>query len=160
MFDLYVFTFHEDGRIYRALSLLSPEEVERHGLPTEAVLGEISALLPTMTPDQFEVNEKFLALLHEIVQKYAPELSTLQGQAKSQGTGYVYIVDQRVKEKENLFPEDIIGQFSVSRGEIKSASYQANERYKVLTDKGPIQLPLLLSEQLLSKISSELAQTA
>ncbi|MBK8431538.1 MAG: hypothetical protein IPL28_09730 [Chloroflexi bacterium] len=50
MLDLYVFTFHDNGRLYRSLSLLSPQEVQTHGLLPEAVLGEINALLPSMTP--------------------------------------------------------------------------------------------------------------
>lgn len=160
MFDLYVFTFHDDGRIYRALSLLSPDDVEKYGLPTEAVLGEISALLPTMTPDQFEVNDAFLSLLHETVRMHAPGLITLQEQAKTQGTGYVYVVDERVaNDGERVSLEDIIGQFAVSRGEIKDDSYLSNPQYSVLTDKGPIQLSSFLSGKLLDKIFSELQIT-
>ncbi len=152
MFDLYVFTFHHDGQIYRSLSLLSPAEVEQYGLPTEAVLGEISALLPTMTPDQFEGNPSFVNLIHETVQVIGPTLPDLQTQAKAQGTGHVYVLDGRASSQERLTPEDILGQFKVRRGEIIGESYIPNPEYKLLTNNGPLQLPLAVEERILEKI--------
>lgn len=152
MFDLYVFTFHHDGQIYRSLSLLSPTEVEQYGLPTEAVLGEISALLPTMTPDQFEANPSFVKLLHETVQVLGPTLPDLQTKAQTQGTGYVYILDGRVPSHEHITPEDVLGQFKVRRGEIIGESYIPNPEYRLLTDSGPLQLPLAIEELMLKKI--------
>lgn len=158
MLDLYVFTFHNEGRVYRALSLLSPEEVHANGLPTEAVLGEISALLPSMTPEQFEPNAAFLALLHELVEQQAPTLTPLQAEAQTLGSGYVAVVDERVQGgAASIASEDIIGRFEVSRGEIKPASYIPNEHYRLLSDKGPIQLPLSLESALQAAVRAKLA---
>lgn len=151
MFDLFVFTFHNDGHIHRALALRSPAEVQEKGLPTEAVLGEINALLPSMTPDQFEANEKFVALLHRLVGQMGAELSGLQLQAKTQGTGHVSLVDLRVGD-EPVLEEDVIGQFAVGRGEIRPDSYQPNPAYRLLTDKGPLQLPPLIEDAILAHV--------
>lgn len=152
MFDLYVFTFHNDGRIYRSLSLLSPEQVHQHGLLPEAVLGEISALLPSMTPEQFEDNPTFVALLHQIVQTHAPQLPDLQALAQAQGTGVVPVVDERTAAGEAITQEDVLGQFEVTRGEIKPASYKPNPAYRILTDKGPLQLPPALEQAVLAAV--------
>lgn len=156
MFDLYVFTFHDDGQIYRSLALLSPEEVQQHGLPTEAVLGEISALLPTMTPDQFEANEAFLNLLHDTIREFGPQLAELQAQAKTQGTGYISFIDGRAQDNTQLAQEDILGQFEVSRGEIKNGSYLPNPHYKLLTDNGPLQLPPLIEARIMEAVHKQL----
>ena len=157
MFDLYVFTFHDDGRIYRSLSLLSPQEVHQNGLVPEAVLGEISAMLPSMTPDQFEPNEAFVALLHEVVQNHAPALPALQAEAKAIGTGFVPLIDGRTAvETEGrtavVTEEDLLGQFEVVRGEIVPNRYKPNPAYRLLTDNGPLQLPAPLEEALLAAV--------
>lgn len=156
MFDLYVFTFHNDGQIHRSLALLSPEKVQQYGLPTEAVLGEISALLPSMTPDQFEANEAFLTLLHKTVRQFGPQLTELQAQAKTQGTGYLPFIDGRAPTNSQIAPEDILGQFEVSRGEIKADSYLPNPHYKLLTDNGPIQLPSLIETHIMEAVHKQL----
>lgn len=153
MLDLYVFTFHDDGRLYRSLSLLSPQEVHTHGLLPEAVLGEISALLPSMTPDQFEPNEAFVALLHEVVQNHAPALPELQAEAKGIGTGFVPLVDGRTAA---VTEEDILGQFEVVRGEIISSRYKPNPTYRLLTDNGPLQLPAPLEKAVLTAVHDKL----
>ena len=157
MFDLYVFTFHNNGQLHRALTVLSPDQVGEHGLPTEAVLGEINALLPSMTPDQFESNEAFLRLLHQVVQEQAPYLPLLQNLAQTQGTGEIAVVDERVSTTE-VENEDILGWFQVSLGEIKPPSYRPNEHYRLLTNRGPIQLPSLLQDKLLNHIHHLLAE--
>jgi hypothetical protein len=159
MFDLYVFTFHNEGQIHRSLSLLSPEEVHQHGLPTEAVLGEISALLPSMTPDQFEANEAFLTLLHTTIKELGPQLPELQAQANAQGTGYLPFLDQRAHKLTQIEQEDIVGQFQISRGEIKPDSYIPNPHYSLLTDNGPIQLPSLIEAHIIKTIHQKLEQT-
>ena len=151
--DLYVFTFHKDKMVYRALSPLTPEEVEAYGLPTEAVLGQISALLPSMTPDQFEENEAFVTQLHEVVQEQGAAVSDLQVEAKGLGTGELLVLDRRAGlVTGQVEPEDIIGRFDVSRGEIRPESYQANDKYRLLTDNGPLQLPEELETVLIARI--------
>lgn len=153
MLNLYVFTFHKDGKIYRALSLLTPEQVEEVGLLTEAVLGDVSALLPSMTPDQFEQNEDFVTQLHEIARKFAPQLPALQAQAKAQATGRVVVVDERATGQAEA-AEDILGSFELVRGELLSERYTPNPHYRLLTDKGPLQLPALLEEALLTRVGT------
>lgn len=151
--DLFVFTFHKDKQLYRALSPLSPEQVADSGLPTEAVLGQIDAVLPSMTPDQFEQNDAFLELLHKTITNVAPQINDLQAQAKTLGTGELHIIDGRAGQVTGeMSQEDIIGTFAVRRGELDESSYKPNEAYRVLTDNGPIQLAPYLEHALLATI--------
>ena len=154
MLELYVFTFHNDGKIFRALSLLTPEQVDKVGLLTEAVLGDVGALLPSMTPDQFEQNEDFVAQLQAVVREFAPQLPDLQTQAKAQATGRVVVVDERAIGQGAEAVEDILGSFEVVRGELLPERYTPNPHYRLLTDRGTLQLPALLEEQLLARVAT------
>ena len=157
--DLYVFTFHKDKQLYRALSPLTPEQVAELGLPTEAVLGQIDAVLPSMTPDQFEQNEAFLALVHQTIQEAAPQFPLWQTEARTRGMGQLHIIDGRAGQVTgDIGQEDILGFFELRRGEIIHDSYQPNPHYKLLTDNGPIQLPTELEHALLHKIEQTIHQ--
>lgn len=157
MLDLYVFTFHKEGKIYRALSLLTPEQAEQVGLVSEAVLGDVGALLPSMTPDQFEQNEDFVNQLQEVVREIAPQLPELQAQATTQATGRVVVVDGRAAGQEEA-AEDILGSFEVVRGELLPERYTPNPHYLLLSDKGVVTLPPLLEEALLAKVHTAVAK--
>lgn len=150
--DLFVFTFRHDQNIYRALSPLSPEEVKDRGLPTEAVLGEINAALPSMTPDQFEQNDAFVDLVHEIIRSNVPFIPSFCAEAASIGRGELLIIDQR-SDIDDMTTEDILGRFDLTGGELDASNYQPNEQYRVLTEKGPIQLDSELEEHLLTYLT-------
>lgn len=153
--DLFVYTFRHDNMLYRALSPLTPAEVKEAGLPTHAVLGQISALLPSMTPDQFEENEVFLALLHDVCRQHGAVLAELQARARAQGTGEVAIIDKRAGQVTgDIGNEDIVGVFDVRRGDIISSTYKPNAAYRLLTDNGPVQLPGELEHYLLEAIKN------
>lgn len=157
--ELFVFTFHHDGQIYRALSPLSPDQVGTYGLPTEAVLGQVDAALPSMTTEQFEQNQAFIDFLHQLIQSYGPTLPVFKEQALSMGSGTLIITDQRTQSSHQTpQKEDMIGQFSLQRGEIIPYSYISNPEYRVLTDNGPIQLVQPLEEILLDTLISRIEQ--
>lgn len=153
--ELFVYTFHHDKMLYRALSPLTPAEVEEFGLPSHAVLGQISALLPSMTPDQFEENEEFVALLQAVCRQHGASIDDLQSAARAQGTGEVALVDTRAGSVTgDVSGNDVLGVFEVRRGDIISESYRPNPDYRLLTDNGPVQLPPGLEEKLLVAIKN------
>ena len=150
--DLFVYTFHHEGNIHRALSILDPAIVGDQGIPTESVLGEINALLPSMTPDQFEENAAFVTLLHQVVQQKAPLIPEYQKQVQVSGIDILPIVDLRAgKVTGEATQEDMIGQFTVRSGRILSESYLPNPAYKLLTDNGPLQLHPVIEIELLNQ---------
>ncbi|MFT7584229.1 MAG: hypothetical protein ACI9EW_000645 [Cellvibrionaceae bacterium] len=152
--DLFVYTFHHEGNVHRALSVLNPATVGDQGIPTESVLGEINALLPSMTPDQFEANDAFLDILHQTVQKEIADIPEYREQARVFGTGVLPIMDLRAgKITGESTDEDMIGQFIIRTGNILPDSYIPNSSYKLLTDNGPIQLHSILEAKLLDKIN-------
>ena len=139
--DLFVYTFHADGNIHRALSVLDPSIVGDRGIPTESVLGEINAHLPSMTPDQFETNDAFINLLHQVVQEQVPAIQEYQEQAGVIATGILSVVDLRAgKITGETSEEDLIGQFTVRTGDILADTYAPNPKYKPLSNNGPIEL--------------------
>ena len=157
--DLFVYTFHHDGNIHRALSVLDPNVVGGQGIPTESVLGEINANLPSMTPDQFETNEAFLNLLNAVVQEKVPQLEEYQEQAGVIATGVLSIIDLRAgKITGETGEEDLIGQFMVRTGAILPDSYTPNPSYKPLTNNGPIELHPSIESVLLERITKLLSE--
>ncbi|MEM9775342.1 MAG: hypothetical protein AAF902_12230 [Chloroflexota bacterium] len=152
--DLFVYTFHADGNIHRALSVLDPNVVGDQGIPTESVLGEINAHLPSMTPDQFETNEAFINLLHEVVKQQVPHVDEYQEQSGVIATGILYIVDLRAgKITGETGEEDLIGQFTVRTGTVLPDSYIPNPSYKPLTNNGPIELHPIIESVLLDRVN-------
>lgn len=150
--DLFVYTFHHEGNIHRALSILDPAIVGDQGIPTESVLGEINAHLPSMTPDQFEENEAFISLLHQVIKEKAPLIPEYQKQVQISGIDILPIVDLRAgKITGEATKEDMVGQFNVRSGRILNDSYMPNPAYKLLTDNGPLQLHPVLEIELLNQ---------
>lgn len=151
--DLFVYTFHHDGNVHRALSVLDPTTVGDKGIPTESVLGEITSSLPSMTPDQFDTNENFLQFLHQLITDRVPNIQEYRQQARMIGTGILPIIDGRAgKFTGEASDEDLIGHFSLRTGNILPNSYIPNPAYKVLTDNGPIQLHAGLEALFLERI--------
>ena len=151
--DLFVYTFHNDGNIHRALSVLDPNTVGDQGIPTESVLGEITSSLPSMTPDQFDTNDAFIQFLHKVITDRVGNIQEYRQQARIIGTGILPIVDGRAgKYTGETTDEDLIGHFSVQSGNILPNSYIPNPAYKVLTDNGPIQLHAGLEALLLDRV--------
>ena len=150
--DLFVYTFHHEGNIHRALSILDPAIVGDKGIPTESVLGEINSPLPSMTPGQFEENAAFVTLLHQIIREKAPLIPEYQKQVQLSGIDILPIVDLRAgKGTGAATEEDMIGQFTIRAGRILNDSYVPNPAYKLLTNNGPLQLHPVLEIELLNQ---------
>lgn len=153
MLDLYVYTINLGGQQMAALSLLTPQEVDRYGLVSEAVLGEVDPRRPDMTIENFTANEDFLTLMHRIVALYAPELPVVQKQAEKLKNGPVYVIDRRTVDTGEKPPfEDVLGWFAIQNGELQLKSYNPNPNYQLLSNAGPVQLDPFLEARLLEAI--------
>jgi hypothetical protein len=129
-----------EGEARAVLSLLPPDFVQQHGLPGEAVLGDVIPDQPEMSADQFTPNEAFLLALHAIVQAYGPELPSVQKQLQAVRNGAVYVVDRRSARAGQRPPfQDVIGWFGVREGILQPESYNANPNYRLMGDAGPPQ---------------------
>lgn len=150
MLELFVYTVKIEGNDLAALALLPPGDVQRYGLPTEAILGDVPVRQKEMTVDGFTPNERFVLYLTNIVEMHAPELDEVRRQAAKVGNGPVYIIDYRnVNEGQKPPFEDVVGWFGARDGEIVADTYNANPNYQLLTNAGPPQLHPTLEAKLM-----------
>ncbi len=138
------------------VTLLSPEQMFSRGLAPEAIVGELSRPLAAgepITPEVFARNRVFVEFLHAVIARRAPSLPGLIAEARRQGEGWVYLIDQRTRTPDGAVPpEDIIGVFEVRGGAIVPGSYKASPRHRILSPDGFFRL----SEDLQAALMEEL----
>ncbi len=140
------------------VTCLPQEQVFAHGLPPEAILGVLLRPLgegEAITPDVFARNRAFVDFLHAVVARRAPGLPGLRAEARRQGDGWVYIIDQRTRTPQGpVPPEDIVGVFAVKGGEVVPGSYQRNPNHRLLSADGFFRLGAELQACLLEELAN------
>jgi hypothetical protein len=146
---LFDINYKTHGYQRKALSFLSPEEVDEIGeLKDEAIIGFTEN--HSLSPEDFVPNSLFTNFMHRVIAVHAPSDKTIQNAAAEQKKGWVYIIDNRALE--HVLPEDIIGAFEVTRGRIVCDSYRPNENYAIFGERGLIQFPPFLTEVLIKEL--------
>lgn len=140
------------------VTCLPSEQVSDRGLAPEAILG---VLLRPLEPDEpiapavFARNRGFVEFMHRVIARRGPTLSGLIAEARRQGDGWVYIIDQRTRNPQgHIPPEDIVGVFAVKNGEIVAGSYQPCPKHQILSADGFFRLEGELQVCLLEEIAS------
>jgi hypothetical protein len=122
------------------VTLVTPEIFGSRGLVPEAIVGVLSRLLEDderITQDVFSRNSVFVEFMHEVIARHAPKDSAFQAEARRQGNGWIYIIDQRTPDPGGTVPsEDIIGGFQIANGKVISESYQRNSKHRIFSSKG------------------------
>jgi hypothetical protein len=145
----------EDKKYIKALSPLSPEQVEQIGsLRGEAIIGFING--PLVSIEHLHSNRVFKDFTQKVIADEAPKDSELQAAASAKREGRLYIIDNRVAEleREVTSSEDILGVFEIKDGQIVPNSYQPNENYLIFGNNGLMQLPASLHEALINALLS------
>lgn len=128
------------------------------GLVSEAIVGVLSRLLEDdeqITPDVFRRNRVFVELMHDVIASHAPKDPTFQAEARRQGNGWIYVIDQRTPDPAGTVPpEDIVGSFQIANGRVISESYQSNSKHLILSSKGFFDLGANLNGALLDEVLS------
>ena len=142
------------------VTCLSHEQVFERGLRGEAILGVLLRPLEAgktqIVPEFFARNSLFVEFLHSLIARLGPQLPGLIAEAKRQGEGWVYLIDQRTPEPANgVPPEDIIGVFEVKSGQIVLGSYRPSPRHLILSANGFLQLEAELQELLLEELMAK-----
>lgn len=151
----HVIKYEENRNRIKALSPLSPEQVEQIGcLRGEAIIGFINAY--PVSIENFYPNRVFKDFIQKVIATEAPKDSELQAAALKQQAGWLYIIDNRVADtdREETDPEDILGVFEIKEGQIVANSYQPNENYLIFGNNGLMQLPGSLHEALIKALLS------
>ena len=134
---------------------LSPERVFARGLPREAVIGVLlRPLAPgeAITPAVFARNRVFVDFMHDVIARRCPQLAGFIAEARRQGQGCVFVIDQRTGTPQAAVPpQDIVGGFQIQNGTVVPDSYLPNPNHMVLSLDGFFQLgpelePCLMEE--------------
>ncbi len=136
---------HEQSSDLHVFSFLSREDTKRlGGLPRQAIVGLVTQTgldSNQFTPETFKPNAAFREFLHETLAQCGLASPRLEAQARRIGDGYVYIIDARTPGPDGkVAPEDIIGSFKATRGQLVSGSYQANADHRIISDRGLFRL--------------------
>lgn len=144
--DRQVFRYRLDfgGGERDVVSLLDYDWVFRHGLPPEAVMAVVrdGADPNSLTPADVHENGPFLRLLSRVIFETIDQCGDIRRQAQDQGSGYLYLLDERTPDPGGRVPpEDIVGAIEVSDGKPVPGSYQHNPRHRLLTPAGWFRMP-------------------
>jgi hypothetical protein len=152
---MYIYTINSENSCQQVLSLLSPDEIANKKLPSETIVGKLaknSSENDKINFDDFIPNSIFINFLHNVISKYAIEVSGLCAEAKRQEKGWIYIVDGRCSNPQGeVLPEDVIGAFEVVDGQITSNSYQRNSQHLIFSKKGLFKLQSKLNKYLMQE---------
>ena len=145
------------GDSMRDFVTLVPSEIfSSRGLVSEAIVGVLSRLLEDderITPDVFTRNSVFVEFMHEVIVRHAPKDPTFQAEARRQGNGWIYIIDQRTPDPAGTVPpEDIVGSFQIANGKVIPESYQSNPKHLILSSKGFFDLGANLNGALVDEV--------
>lgn len=133
------------------------ESAFENGTPGQAILGQLSRPLKpgdSIEPEIFVSNRMFVDFMHQVIREHAPKIDGLKQEAQRQRTGWVYIIDQRTETPAgDVPPEDIVGAFMVSFGQVVPGSYHPNPNHQILTHRGFLQIGPELETVLLEELS-------
>ena len=148
----YIYHVRTDKAAFMAVSLLSPQEVFNKGVPSKAVVGTLPENSTKLSQAEFKPNRDFIEFLHHTIAKHAPTHPALQADAKQRGTGWIYIIDNRVADPQGeVEPEDIIGAFEIKAGRVSASTYQAMPKHLLVSKRGIFRLDPFLEGKLLEE---------
>jgi len=139
------------------VTCLPHEQLFGRGLAPEAIVGVLLRPLEpdeAITPAVFARNRVFVDFMHGVIARRGPELPGLIAEARRQGDGWVYVIDQRTRTPQGAVPpEDIIGAFEVRGGQVVRDSYRPSPSHIILTADGFFRLGAELQACLLQELA-------
>ena len=130
-----------------------PEEsVLRIGLPRGSVCGVLRDDNKPIEPENFITNRDFIEILHYINGNHLdPDLESYAAKTAERS---IAIIDQRSPDVNAEIPsEDILGVYEVENKRV--VKYQANPKYRIVTERGACQLTPWLRKCLHSAVLSK-----
>jgi hypothetical protein len=154
---IHVYHINTPEGVKDYISCLPQEHVFERGLASEAIIGVLLRPLEageSITSAVFARNRVFVDFMHEVIARRGPALPGLIAEARRQGDGWVYIIDQRTRNPQgHIPPEDIVGVFAVKAGAIVPDSYRRSPKHETLSADGFFQLCAELQSCLLEEIA-------
>jgi hypothetical protein len=140
------------------VTLVPSEVFSSRGLVSEAIVGVLLRPLEEderIMPDVFSRNVVFVEFMHEVIARHAAKDPAFQAEARRQGNGWIYIIDERRPDPAGTVPpEDIVGSFQIANGKVIPESYQSNSKHLIFSSKGFFDLGPNLNGVLLDEVLS------
>ncbi len=150
--NCYLYKIEREDKILSLLSPLAQTELPTSGLSSEAIIGSLIEPLHGVVVGNIAYNADFLIALHELVRDTMVDDVDVLQQASEQDNGFVFIVDRRAPEGNDIPKQDIIGIFLVNDKQTDVSRYRPNPDYQLISDKGMGQFPKRVEEQFLQRL--------
>lgn len=150
--NCYLYNIESGNGVLHLLSPLSKEELAGLETRSELFVGRLIDAAKGTDPDNISYNSDFLVILHQLVRDIMVEDEDVLRKAEEQPNGFVFIIDQRAPEGEQIEKEDIIGIFLVNDRKTDVSRYRPNPDYKLISNKGPGLFPAKIENALREKL--------
>ncbi len=150
---LFTYIISQENIDRHLLSLIETETVYKSGLKSKCVIGSLKNINKPVSAENIIYNPEFIELFIKTIKSTALQSEELINSARQQETGFIYITDNRSVSKNETKPSDIIGAFEVVNGQINADSFQANNRYEIVSNDGLFNLPSIFEENILTAIT-------
>lgn len=156
--QMYVYKVNISDQHHHLLSPVGHEMGFAHGLSTEAVFGALRKPITghsagsDLTPGNFLENYYFVTFLHRLIAKEIYRNALARKKAADQRTGYLYLIDGRAPDPQDVAPEDILGSVELNAGDMVPDSYQRNRNHRLFTWNGLFVLPNDIEYRMMSEI--------
>lgn len=134
--NCYLYKIPSATQTLHLLSPLGKEELAKQTSRSELFLGRLIDPEKEIGPDNISYNTDFLVELHKIVRDLSLNDPEVLAEVQAQPNGFVFIVDRRAPEGEEVEKEDIIGIYLVNENETDVNRYRPNPDYKLISKRG------------------------
>jgi hypothetical protein len=139
--NCYLYKLPSGDQTLHLLSPLGKEELAKLTSKSELFLGRLIDPEKEITHENISYNADFLVVLHQIVRDLMVNDPDVIAEAKNQPNGFVFIVDRRSPEGEEVEKEDVIGIFLVTDNKTDVSRYRPNPDYKLISKRGVARFP-------------------
>lgn len=149
--EYFIYTTKVDEKTHYYVSPLPQDIGFEIGLTSEALMGELLDGPEKIDPQSFSQNNIFLKLLSVVIMKHLRDSPSAKQICEQNEEGKFFYMDKRAVGKESeASEEDVIAALDVQDHEIIEISL--NDKYRVLTEDGFMELDSYLHEKLIEEI--------
>lgn len=149
--DILMYTITQDGRERTLLSLMPLDDGFERGIPTEAILGELTDANADLSEENFTANVAFIKFMHESIATHVRSCPSLIERAKRLGEGQLPLLDGRIPAgQKQVNAADVLGFAQVENERI--VRYTACMQHKLVYQDQVVRFEPFLYERLLGDL--------
>jgi hypothetical protein len=149
-----IFSLEQNGQTLHLLTPLQQEQLPKQA-KSRLFAGCLKDPLRGPMPANVDVNVDFMVVLHEVIRDVMVNDSDVIEDAATQTNGYVFIVDRRAPEGNEVDKTDIIGIFLVNDYKTDTSRYRPNPDYLLVSEHGVASLPEQVEVELIRRLMLE-----